>query len=642
MGNKVNARILALIRRCPMNPRDLSYNLNKKEGDIVRRLKKMEKLGLVKSTWGSRLGQNVKLYSLTTHDIGVKVSQEGLEVQLKKEGDSRTRKQGQKMIEPVDSEFFIPLDGQQRQQATTIVGREEELKLLQSRGVNFFFLVGIAGIGKTALVSRYVTECLVQSKRTKVFWHTFKEIDTLTFLVGRMSAFLSSHNIKSLLQYLDLSKNSSNDLVTSRNPQYDSQSLDISTSALNKLNNLILVFDDYHKVRDENISVFLRHLQKHSKNKIIIVSRSKPPFFLDNVHSKELNLPGLTFDDSKKMITKIFGGIMIDEATMTTIWKKFKGHPMALKIFCLFANEKKGVKDKADLSNNNVYAINGLLQYFQREILEILNEDELNILLRLSVFRIPVRAQALKSKTHQRNLNYLIHSLEKKLILNRTDNQEFFLHDMLKDVLYSMLTYPEEIHRIAAEYYLSENSSQSVIESLYHLVKSHDINKVFRILEEEVKSEKYRFIEEGYAAPLLDILRQISTSNIAEKDKLVYLYVTEGKALSMLEKWDEAKERLREAVKIATKLSRQDNREGDLLTAYALRIVSESLYLQGDFDSVEKDLLNSAYIFQKYNNTEKLLQDIYMKLARLYFATGRHEESKSYSDMAKSLIVNQQ
>jgi hypothetical protein len=38
MGNKVNVSIITLIRRHPMSPRDLSRYLNKKEGDIVRRL----------------------------------------------------------------------------------------------------------------------------------------------------------------------------------------------------------------------------------------------------------------------------------------------------------------------------------------------------------------------------------------------------------------------------------------------------------------------------------------------------------------------------------------------------------------------------------------------------------------------------
>ena len=64
IGNKVNAQILTLLRRQPMSPRDISKYLNKKESDVVRRLKAMEKHSLVQGSWGSRLGQNVKLYSL--------------------------------------------------------------------------------------------------------------------------------------------------------------------------------------------------------------------------------------------------------------------------------------------------------------------------------------------------------------------------------------------------------------------------------------------------------------------------------------------------------------------------------------------------------------------------------------------------
>ncbi|MGH9977827.1 MAG: hypothetical protein ACRD8Z_18625, partial [Nitrososphaeraceae archaeon] len=225
-------------------------------------------------------------------------------------------------------------------------------------------------------------------------------------------------------------------------------------------------------------------------------------------------------------------------------------------------------------------------------------------------------------------------------------NHEFYLHDMLKDILYSMLAYPEEAHGSAAQYYMSEGKADSIIEALYHLTKSHNLNRIFEILEEEVVNERYRFIEEGYAASFVDILRQVSIPNDINKSKLAYLYAIQGKALSMLEKWDEANERLGEAIKIARYYSSlssdndNNNANNNLLAAHSLRLISESFYLQGEFVAVEKYLLQAAAIFQKYKNMERVLHDVYMKLARLYFATGRNEESKSYSEMANSLIMH--
>src|SRR6185503_18757919 len=129
IGNKVNIRIITLLRRQPTGPRDLSRYLNKKEGDIVRRLKAMEKHGLVKGSWGSRLGQNVKLYSLVTHDISVTLRQDGLQIAFGKE-----MKPGKNLESAVMSLRSNAYDEQEQQQPRVefdMVGRASELKLVR-------------------------------------------------------------------------------------------------------------------------------------------------------------------------------------------------------------------------------------------------------------------------------------------------------------------------------------------------------------------------------------------------------------------------------------------------------------------------------------------------------------------------------
>jgi ATP/maltotriose-dependent transcriptional regulator MalT len=485
----------------------------------------------------------------------------------------------------------------------------------------------------------------------KVFWHTFREIDTLPFLLGKISGFLSTYGIQDLALHLD-NKTNSPSIHKHRigSSLYDSSSLDITIDALKKLGDCIIVFDDYQKVKDENITVFLRHLQQHYKNKLIMISRSRPPFFLDSIKSKEIVLSGLPFDEAKRMFSDF--QVNPNAQVLKNVWKKTEGHPMALKILSsLLTTRKKEVsevneKEKKDYDYSQT-SIDKLQLYLQREILETLNEDELDILLTLCIYRNPVKAWALKRKSRNdkvgrhRSMNYLLHSLEKKMLVNRTSNHEFYLHDLLKDILYSMLAYPEDAHSSAAQYYMSEGRADSMIEALYHLARSHNLSRIFEILEEEVVNERYRFIEEGYAASLVEILRQVSIPNNINKSKLAYLYGIQGKALSMLEKWDEASERLGEAIKVArfySSLSSDNINNSDLLVAHSMRIISESFYLQGDFVAVEKYLLQAAAIFQEYRNMERVLHDVYLKLARLYFATGRNEESKSYSDLANSLI----
>lgn len=598
LGNRVNARIITLLRRHPLSPRDLSKYLGKKEGDVVRRLKAMEKCGLVTGSWGTRLGHNVKLYSLVSNSVSVELKQGGLQVVLGK---------GKKVVPATGYEPSEVLEKQPTGDVL-IVGRDAELRLVRESGkANFFFITGIAGIGKTSFARKYVRDA---ASKEKTFWHTFKEIDTFSYLMGRLSLFLSQHGSDELLHLLD-----------ARGAQDESHNLEILVKSLNRLEGCAIVFDDYHKVRDEKILTLLKFLQAKllSTNKTLVLSRSKAPFFLDNVESREIVLEGLTAADSEKMIANL--GMDMGESELQTIWKRFGGHPMALALFCMLKKENEESRPPRNLSLDNLFS------YFKKEILEVLSPDELAILMSLSVFRAPVKIQAVGGR--RRNLNYVLHMLEKKMLVSKTDAQEIFLHDLLRDALYSMLSYPEEAHVSAARYYLLEGTPQNTVEATYHLVKAGERQRVFSIIAEEVQEERYRMLEGGYAGPLLQVLAQISTSGL-DKKLLVYLLSIEGKAYAMMEKRQESKGRLEQALQLAEKL-------GDrMLIAQTNKIIGEALYLNGEFASVEKHLLKAASLFKSHNAKDHL-EDIYMKLARMYFATGRPEKSQKYSDMAMVL-----
>ncbi len=452
--------------------------------------------------------------------------------------------------------------------------------------------------------------------KENVFWHTFKEIDSLSYVISRLALFLSKRGAEDLLLELDLSIKTKD----------ESHNLEILVKSLNQLEGCILVFDDYHKVRDEKISVLLKHLQVKllPANKVIILSRSKAPFFLDNVRSKEIILNGLTLADSEKMISNL-GRDIGGGTNLLDIWKRFAGHPMALKLFFMLMEQSE---KKPEPPQNS--SLEDLLSYFRTEILEVLSQDELALLMSLSVFRSPVKIQAVILGRNKRNLNYLLYSLGKKMLVNRTDDQQFFLHDMLKDVLYSMLSYPEEAHASAARYYLSEQTAQNTVEAIYHLVKANELQKVFSIMAEEVQEERYRMLEEGYAGPLLEILSQLSTLGM-DKKSLTYFLNIEGKACAMMEKWQESMERLDQALQIAEKLG------DEILIAHTKTIIGEALYLKGEFNSVEKYLLDAASLFKSRKAEDHHLKGIYMKLARMYFATGQPEKSQQYSDLAMAI-----
>ena len=204
---------------------------------------------------------------------------------------------------------------------------------------------------------------------------------------------------------------------------------------------------------------------------------------------------------------------------------------------------------------------------------------------------------------------------------------------MLKDVLYSMLAYPEEAHASAARYYLTGQTVQDIMEAIYHLIKARDLHKVISIISEEIEQERYRMLEEGYSSPLLETLSQLSVSAIKDKKSLIYLLNIEGKAYALMERWQESKERLDQALQIAEML---DAGSKNIAIAYTKKVIGEALYLNGEFTQVEKHLLGAVSIFEGLQ-MEEPQKGIYMKLARMYFATGRPEKSQHYSDLAMAI-----
>lgn len=665
MANPVNSKIMVLLKRHAMSPRDLSEHLGKDEADIVRRLRTMQKSGIVKSAWGSRLGKNVKLYTLVASGFGVKIQQDGIKIAYgrhKEDKDISTGRRRTSMIEqtiegpPLSEQASILNVG-----VSGIIGRRNELRILQREDLSFIFIVGVAGLGKTSLAKKFAYEYLssassapndpgneikdVERAHRHIFWHTFKEIDTLAYLLAKLNAFLLSIGVDKMTRQLQEGQHG--------NDSFGTRELIATSAMLGKATGLAIIFDDYHKVKDEKISIFIKQLLDDAgsrfttpnKNKVIVLSRYESPFYLGTPHCKELVLSGLPLDDAKQIIdlqlSSSVNGQMLDRA-----WKRYAGHPMALKIFSLFVNGK----NEQEINNEGLLyktvSIGELLSYFQREIFSILNDDELDLLTTMSVFRMPIRLDVVFEKRvfrtvskGRRNLNYILHSLQKKMLISVDPaKHEISLHDMLRDAVYSTLIYPADLHARAAQYYLEmEGKTEHVVEAMYHLAKCGDTKTIIRLLQDEVVNETYKIIEQGYAGPLLGILAEcesIRMDKMMEAEEIVYLYAVEGKALAMMQKQMESDKKLEEAIMISKDLPDRH------ILAHALKIGAEATYFSGRLDIVEEKLLAAVEILRSYKNdssAQQVLKNVCLKLARLYFMMGKNKKSKVYSEKARKL-----
>lgn len=137
-------------------------------------------------------------------------------------------------------------------------------------------------------------------------------------------------------------------------------------------NNCIFIFDDFHKVKDKKIISFIQYLQREEpeedikRSKVIVMSRLKPPFFLYSSYSREILINGLSFEDTKEMISSLH--VDINDEMLTKLWFNFEGTPIALKLFALFFKEKRDFFPPPRLT------IDEQISYFQKEVLENLSE----------------------------------------------------------------------------------------------------------------------------------------------------------------------------------------------------------------------------------------------------------------------------
>ena len=206
-------------------------------------------------------------------------------------------------------------------------GRKEEMKKLkrwiaEENKHNIIFIHGIAGIGKTTLATK-----LIEKYRGSrhIFWYTFHTMDTLRGVLSQLADFLLKTGNDNL--YFRLNVRSHWDIQ---------ENYHALNSDLQKLD-AIIVFDDFHKTRDEIREFFryiLRTMSRPTKVKILVLARTRVPFYdrrdvLTREILCELLLEGLDFDSSKKLLE----GKGVEKEKIEEIYEATAGNPLFLEIF---------------------------------------------------------------------------------------------------------------------------------------------------------------------------------------------------------------------------------------------------------------------------------------------------------------------
>ncbi|MCE4625754.1 MAG: winged helix-turn-helix domain-containing protein [Desulfurococcales archaeon] len=293
LRSKFNLEILALLSNGPSYPREIAQLLQSDETDVARRLRKMERLGLVKAKW-VRLGdRNVKMYELNVQGFDIRFRGGGVEIQFST-GDKASIKLELSQL---------PLEGH-----LALVGREQELVGLASTDTPVVHIWGLPGVGKSALTYWYVKK---YAQNKPILWHKSTALDTPDRLLRKLLLFIS----------LKLGEG-----VFEESPH--------RVARIVSETGIQVIIDDYHKLNVDTKRLVLELVSEVERPaRFIIISRGREkglPYWKGKVY--ELEVKPLNYTDSLKLATILAEeqDIPVDPQDLKLVARRARGLPLLI------------------------------------------------------------------------------------------------------------------------------------------------------------------------------------------------------------------------------------------------------------------------------------------------------------------------
>jgi len=416
LSDDIMVKILVMLSSSPSSTRGLSRVLGVGESSISRRLKSLERLGIVEGRWVSSGGVNVKLYYTKAKEITIRIGSQGIIVSL-----------GGDRYPLYDPYYSLPVN-------RLFVGRKPQLEFLR-KGKGVTFIVGIAGIGKTSLAAEYA-----RVFDGPVLWNIVSESTTFFQLIRRISLLLAALGDKRILESLNQGYEDPDHLIG------------LLIDSLSKVRCLIII-DDYHNSHDNRINDLVSRLSKLKiESRVIVISRKKPEFYIDRENI--LIVQEMSQDEARELVTSLG----IDPAEFERAYSILGGIPQLLILYSEAV--KKGLSIPTILED--------ISDYIAKEILGKMPYEERLVLELLSIVRRPSPYQMLKKLGIKGSkLREAVTSLERSMLIERIGSQ-YYVNEMIARVVEERLEDPEELHRIAAEFYSSSEREEDLVEAIYH------------------------------------------------------------------------------------------------------------------------------------------------------------------------------
>ncbi len=410
-------------------------------------------------------------------------------------------------------------------------GRTEELAVLQSwledPTQRAMVVYGIAGIGKTTLVSTFVSK---QATDWNVFWFRVHTWDSVRTVLSPLAKHLLALGKRKLATYIDGNMNIDMGEVQA-----------LIADDLKGLNS-ILVIEDIHDSKGnllEFLTMLAEILESTPGPKLIVTGRKLVHFYdrrkvaVEDVVS-ELHLEGLDPDSARQVL----GLDNIDDDEFGTIYAKTGGHPLTLELIETVAELEDLIMSHFDIR-----------RYLQDEVMENLTKEEIELMGMISCLRYPCRADDLDDMFPDFDVDLLDHLMELNMITR--SSRGYDQHPLLREFFYERLTAKNRFiyHNNIADNLVLKDTDKDVLEALYHYLQGERNDKVGPLLVER-GPELFR---KGYFEELLDLFDKV---DVTQMDDITGLGMTLlcGHVLGFTGNWDDAEVTYQEAFALADKV----------------------------------------------------------------------------------------
>ena len=434
LSSEVNLQILTVLRSGSFHPRELARILQRDESDISRRLRTLERLGLVEGRWVRAGGKNVRVYSLRVGEIKIDLEPGELYVKL---GERSFRE--------------VAVHPETRPEVGLFVGREEELRLLRgTKGVVVIY--GMAGIGKTSLAA---------AAFSGAHWYSVTGIEDFNHLVWQIGLFLNALGWPALIEYLRGGGRDEGELFK------------LVLEGLNETGSTVVI-DDLHRCGDEKIERLLSYIAPRLRDgRIAVTTRVRPNLGLDGV--RYVHLKGLKPEEAYRLVE--LKGKSLEPKVFAELYGLTRGHPLAINLI-LESPEPGGAFEGP------------LFEFLFSEVYQNLSGDEKRMLSILAIFDEPVEYDALKVLYGKKNAFPVLYSLLRRGLVERRGDS-YSLHELLRGFVRDVAGVDERAYyRAYSDYLAGKMSPADFLKAMKYAIASGDRGRVRKLVELRAKRMK--------------------------------------------------------------------------------------------------------------------------------------------------------